>query len=45
MSFSQGVLNAIAAHGNILDRRSPTSASAVFTNGANTRTRGVEATG
>jgi len=41
---SQGVLNAIAAHGNILDPTVTYVGIAVFTNGANTRTRGVEAT-
>jgi iron complex outermembrane receptor protein len=41
---SQGVLDAIAAHGNILDPSVTYVGIAVFTNGANTRTRGVEAT-
>jgi iron complex outermembrane receptor protein len=41
---SQGVLNAIAAHGNILDPSVTYVGAAVFTNGANTRTRGIEAT-
>jgi iron complex outermembrane receptor protein len=43
---SQNVLNAISAHGNVLD---PTGLSyvgvSVFTNAATTRTRGVEVTG
>ncbi len=43
---SRNVLNAIAAHGNVLD---PTGLSyvgvSIFTNGAKTRTRGVELTG
>jgi len=42
--ISQGVLNAIAAHGNILDPTVTYVGIAVFTNGANTRTRGVELT-
>jgi iron complex outermembrane receptor protein len=42
--ISQGVLNAIAAHGNIIDSGVSYIGIAVFTNGANTRTRGVEAT-
>ena len=41
---SQGVLNAIAAHGNILDPSVSYVGIAVFTNGANTRTRGAELT-
>lgn len=41
---SQGVLNAIAAHGNVLDPGVSYVGISVFTNGANTRTRGVEAT-
>ena len=41
---SQPVLNAIAAHGNVLDPTVSYVGIAVFTNGANTRTRGVEAT-
>jgi iron complex outermembrane receptor protein len=41
---SQGVLDAIAAHGNVLDPSVTFVGIAVFTNGANTRTRGVEAT-
>jgi iron complex outermembrane receptor protein len=41
---SQGVLDAIAAHGNVLDPSVSYVGAAVFTNGANTRTRGVEAT-
>ena len=43
--ISQGVLNAIAAHGNILDPSVTYVGIAVFTNGANTRTRGAEVTG
>ncbi|HEX7945347.1 MAG TPA: TonB-dependent receptor [Phenylobacterium sp.] len=43
---SRNVLNAITAHGNVLD---PTGLSyvgvSIFTNGAKTRTRGVEMTG
>ncbi|HEX7884363.1 MAG TPA: TonB-dependent receptor, partial [Phenylobacterium sp.] len=43
---SQNVLDAISAHGNVLD---PTGLSyvgvSIFTNGAKTRTRGVELTG
>ncbi len=42
--ISQGVLNAIAAHGNILDPSVSYVGIAVFTNGANTRTRGAELT-
>jgi iron complex outermembrane receptor protein len=42
--ISQGVLDAIAAHGNHLDPSVTYVGIAVFTNGANTRTRGVEAT-
>ena len=41
---SQGVLNAIAAHGNVLDPGVSYVGISVFNNGANTRTRGVEAT-
>jgi iron complex outermembrane receptor protein len=41
---SQGALNAIRAHGNILDPSVTYVGIAVFTNGANTRTRGVELT-
>ncbi|MDB5463001.1 MAG: TonB-dependent receptor [Phenylobacterium sp.] len=41
---SQGALNAIAAHGNVLDPSVTYVGIAVFTNGANTRTRGVELT-
>ena len=41
---SQGVLDAIAAHGNILDPQVTYVGIEVFTNGANTRTRGVELT-
>jgi iron complex outermembrane receptor protein len=42
--ISQGVLDAIAAHGNHLDPSVTYVGIAVFTNGANTRTRGVDAT-
>ena len=42
--ISQGVLNAIAAHGNILDPSVSYVGIAVFTNGANTRTQGAELT-
>jgi iron complex outermembrane receptor protein len=42
--ISQGVLNAIAAHGNVIDSGVSYIGIAVFTNGANTRTRGVEST-
>ncbi len=42
--ISQGVLDAIAAHGNILDPNVSYVGISVFTNGANTRTRGVEVT-
>jgi len=42
---SQGVLNAIAAHGNILDPGVTYVGISVFTNGVDTRTRGVELTG
>jgi iron complex outermembrane receptor protein len=41
---SQGALNAIAAHGNVLDPSVTYVGIAVFTNGANTRTRGIELT-
>ncbi|HEY2752300.1 TonB-dependent receptor [Phenylobacterium sp.] len=41
---SQGALNAISAHGNVLDPSVTYVGIAVFTNGANTRTRGVELT-
>ena len=41
---SQGVLNAITAHGNVLDPGVSYVGISVFTNGANTRTRGVEVT-
>ena len=41
---SPGVLNAIAAHGNILDPGVTYVGISVFTNGANTRTRGIELT-
>ncbi|MGA0600321.1 TonB-dependent receptor plug domain-containing protein [Caulobacter sp. KR2-114] len=43
-TVSQGVLNAIAAHGNVLDPGVSYVGISVFTNGANTRTRGVELT-
>jgi iron complex outermembrane recepter protein len=42
--ISQGVLNAIAAHGNVLDSGVSYIGIGVFTNGANTRTRGIEST-
>jgi iron complex outermembrane receptor protein len=42
---SQGVLNAIAAHGNVLDPGVTYVGISVFTNGANTKTQGVEFTG
>ena len=42
--ISQGVLNAIAAHGNVLDSGLSYAGMTVFTNAANTRTRGVEVT-
>ena len=41
---SQAVLNAIAAHGNVLDPTVSYVGIAVFTNGVNTRTRGAEVT-
>ncbi|MBS0410612.1 MAG: TonB-dependent receptor [Proteobacteria bacterium] len=41
---SQGVLDAIAAHGNVLDPGVSYVGISVFTNGANTRTRGIELT-
>ncbi len=41
---SSGVLNAIAAHGNILDPGVTYVGISVFTNGANTKTDGVELT-
>ena len=41
---SQGVLDAIAAHGNVLDPSVTYVGIAVFTNGANTRTQGAELT-
>jgi iron complex outermembrane receptor protein len=41
---STGVLNAIAAHGNVLDPGVTYVGISVFTNGANTRTRGIELT-
>jgi iron complex outermembrane recepter protein len=41
---SQGVLDAIAAHGNILDPSVTYVGISVFTNGVNTRTRGGEVT-
>ncbi|HEX3366233.1 TonB-dependent receptor [Phenylobacterium sp.] len=42
---SQGVLNAIAAHGNVLDPGVTYVGISVFTNGANTKTQGLEFTG
>jgi iron complex outermembrane receptor protein len=41
---SQGVLNAIAKHGNVLDSGLSYAGITVFTNAANTQTRGVEFT-
>lgn len=41
---SAGVLNAIHAHGNVLDPGVSYVGISVFTNGANTRTRGAEVT-
>jgi iron complex outermembrane receptor protein len=41
---SQGVLNAIAAHGNHLDSGISYAGITIFTNGADTRTRGAELT-
>ncbi len=41
---SQGVLDAIALHGNVLDPGVSYVGISVFTNGANTRTRGAEVT-
>ncbi|THD62310.1 MAG: TonB-dependent receptor [Phenylobacterium sp.] len=43
--ISQAVLNAITAHGNTLDSGISYAGIAVFTNGVNTRTQGVELTG
>jgi iron complex outermembrane receptor protein len=42
--ISQGVLNAIAAHGNVLDPQVTYVGIQIFSNGANTRTRGIELT-
>ncbi len=42
--ISQGVLNAIAAHGNVLDPQVTYVGIQIFSNGANTRTRGMELT-
>jgi iron complex outermembrane receptor protein len=42
--ISQGVLNAIAAHGNVLDSGLSYAGITVFNNAANTRTQGVELT-
>ena len=42
--ISQAVLNAIAAHGNTLDTGISYAGIAVFTNGVDTRTRGIELT-
>ncbi|THD62284.1 TonB-dependent receptor [Phenylobacterium sp.] len=42
--ISQAVLNAITAHGNQLDSGISYAGIAVFTNGVNTRTQGVELT-
>ncbi len=41
---SQGVLNAITAHGNVLDSGLAYTGISIFTNAADTRTRGVELT-
>jgi iron complex outermembrane receptor protein len=41
---SQGVNNAIAAHGNVLDSGLSYTGMNIFANAANTRTRGIEAT-
>ncbi len=41
---SQGVLDAIAAHGNVLDPQVTYVGIQIFSNGANTRTRGAEVT-
>ncbi len=43
-TVSQGVLNAIKAHGNTLEPGLSYTGISIFTNGANTRTRGVELT-
>ena len=44
-TVSQGVLDAIRAHGNSIDSSNLSyTGIAVFSNGANTRTRGIEAT-
>ncbi len=42
--ISQGILDAIAAHGNHLDSGISYAGITIFTNGADTRTRGVELT-
>ena len=42
---NQAVLDAIAAHGNVLDPTVGTVGLAGFTNGANTRTRGIDVVG
>jgi iron complex outermembrane receptor protein len=42
--ISQAVLNAIAAHGNVLDSGISYAGIQLFTNGVNTRTRGAEVT-
>jgi iron complex outermembrane receptor protein len=42
--ISQAVLNAIAAHGNVLDSGISYAGIQLFTNGVNTRTQGIEAT-
>jgi len=41
---SQGVLNAIAAHGNTLDSGLSYTGISIFTNAADTRTRGIDLT-
>lgn len=43
-TVSQGVLDAIAAHGNVLDSGLSYTGISIFTNAADTRTRGVELT-
>jgi iron complex outermembrane receptor protein len=42
--ISQGVLDAIQAHGNVLDSGISYAGITIFTNGADTRTRGAELT-
>ncbi len=43
--ISQTILNSITAHGNTLDSGISYAGIQLFTNGVNTRTQGVEATG